>query len=616
MPVVQVQLPDGRVVPVEVPESPAAQQEATKSSLSGLKDAALSGGKSLARGFLGGLAGLAEGAAAFNFADRMGRTPTPGREMTAGVEKMLPIPKEESTFEKLSRKGLEGIGGAFAAPVPGAMAANAIAGGVGGVTGELGRSFGERAGPIGEVAGQVVGGALGGGLAGFLAGPKQSIGQADIRRELAGLPDDQWNTARNNVDLFTNSGSTTATLADAFPGKPRIAALAGKASNMKGGELLAQRLAGREDDLQNLGQETLRRMGPEVDANAVANSAGGAATANLLQSKRQATNAVTNQLAGVNVPAPDVFDIYTNLRNVSATAERRTIADAYDEVANRLLNQQGQPITNLQELSFAIKDLKDGMKNPLAPPRGGTAAMDQALTAVENAFRARFPEYRRAMEGFARDQAARTEVKQGPIGTLADKNPLTAGQTPVARLEGIMTGNSPQTIRQTVSALGSPAMTSGNPANPQSIATALAQQKLRKGSTDPGKTVRGAPGSLEARQFQALLEQAGMDVGNVTAPLRAADQLQNLGAAGAVGGFPEMRSGQAVIRPFRTLDMMMTGKTERDTQREISRLLADPTPAGLARLREIAMFDPNLRRQLTLIAALRPGLFGNTSQEQ
>lgn len=613
MPIVQVQLPDGRIVPVEVLKPRGQQQAETKEALSSFEKAAVSGGKSIARGFLGGLAGMAEGAAAFNYADRLGRTPEPAREMSQGVEKLLPIPEEESTFEKLSRKGLEGVGGAFSSPVPGAMVANALAGGVGGITGELGRSFGERAGPVGETAGQIVGGTLGAGLAGFAAGPKQSVAQADIRRELAGLPDNVWNQAGENVELFRRAGSRTATLADAFPGKQRITALAGKAANMKGGEMLAQRLAERPEDLQQLSEAFLRRLGPEVDANQVANSAGGAATNILLQSKRQATNAVTNQLAGVNVPPGDVFGIYSDLRNVAATAERGTIREAYDEVASRLLNQQGQPITNLQELSYAIKDLKDGMKNPLAPVKGGSAAMDQALQAVEAAFRRRFPEYRRAMEGFAQDQAARTEVKQGPIGTLADKNPLTAGQTPVARLEGLMTGNSPQTIRSTVSALGSPALTAGNPANPQAIATALLQQKLRKGSTNPGEAVRGTAGSLEDRKLAALLDQAGMNVDEVTVPLRAADQLQNLGPAGSVGGFPEMRSGQAVIRPFRTLDMMMTGKTERDTQREIARLLADPTPAGLARLREIAMFDPDLRRQLTLISAMRPMV--NNSQE-
>lgn len=606
MPIVQVQLPDGRIVPVEVLAPRGQQQAETKAALSSFENAVVSGGKSLGRGFLSGLAGLAEGAAAFNNIDRLGRTPEPGREMTQAVEKLLPIPENESTFEKLSRKGLEGIGGSFSAPVPGAMLANTIAGGVGGVTGELGRSFGERVGPKGEIAGQVLGATLGGGLAGFAFGPKQSVAQSDIRRELAGLPDQPWQQARENVGLFQRAGSRTATLADAFPGKQRITALAGKAANMKGGEALAQRLAGREDDLQQLSEAFLRRVGPEVDPNQVANSAGGAATDILLQSKRQATNAVTNQLAGVQVPVADVFDVYTNLQNVASTAERATIRDAYTEVASRLLNPQGQPITNLQELSFAIKDLKDGMKNPLAPVKGGAAAMDQAISAVENAFRTRFPTYRTAMERFARDQAARGEVKQGPIGTLADRNPLTAGQTPVSRLEGMVTGNSPQTIKRTVSALGSPILTGGNPANPQSIASALLQQKLRKGSTNPGADVRGAQGSLEDRKLDALLEQAGLNVDEVTVPLRAADQLQNLGPAGAVGGFPEMRTGQAMIRPFRTLDMMMTGKTERDTQREISRLLADPTPAGLAKLREIAMFDPDLRKRLSLISALRP----------
>lgn len=582
-----------------------------------LKGAVTSGGKSLAKGFLGGLAGLAEGAAAFNYSDRLGRTPEPGREMSAAVEKRFPIPAEESTFEKLSRKGLEGIGGAFAAPVPGAMAANAFAGGVGGVTGELGRSFGERVGPIGETAGQVIGGALGGGLAGFLAGPKQAVARADIRRELAGTPQQDWATARENIDLFRNTGAKTATLAEAFPGQPRITALANRAANSAGGEELGHQLSGRPADLSNLGEEFLRRLGPEVDANTVANQAGGSATSRILQEKRGASLGVTQKLAGVNVPAPEVFDIYTNLLNVAGTAERGSIRDAYTEVASKLLNPQNQPITNLQELSYAIKDLKDGMKNPLAPVKGGSAAFNQAIQAVETALATKFPAYKQAMAGFAQDQATRIQpLKQGPIGSLADKNPLTAGQTPVSRLEGLVTGNSPGTIRQTASELGSPLLTGGNPTAPDTIARALAQQRLLKGSQNPGQVMRGEQGSLQERQLAALIEAGGKPPQTAMAPLRAADQLQTLAPANSANKLPEMRSAQMAIRPFRTLDMMMTGRTERLTQQEISKLLANPTPEGLAELRKIAMFDPNLRRQLTLISALRPGLFGGNSQEQ
>lgn len=518
----------------------------------------------------------------------------------------------------LPRSFVKGVGGAAVTPVGGGTKplqtalVNLGAGGTGGV----GADLGERLAPEGfKGLGALTGGLVGGGIPAFAFGPKQTVAQADIRRELEGMPESSWADAARNIDLFNSTGSQTATLAEAFPGKTRIAALAGKASTSKGGERLGHQLSMRDEDLQGLGDTFLDRISPEVDANRVANAAGGAATSNLLFSKNQATNAVTNRLAGVNVPAPQVFQIYSDLRNVAATAERATIRDAYDEVASRLLNQQGQPITNLQELSYAIKDLKDGMKNPLAPVRGGSAAMDQAIRATEAAMRRSFPDYDQAMAGFASDQAARQVVKEGPIGSLADKNPLIAGQTPVSRLEGITKGNSPQTIRQTVSTLGSPAMTMGNPATPRDIARAIAQQKLSAGSTNPGQTVRGLQGSQQEAQFSALLDAAGLNPGQTMAPLRAADQLQNLGPAGVAQGFPEMRSGQALIRPFRTIDMMMTARTERETQAAIAEYLARPTQEGLAQLREMAMFNPQIRRTLTLISALRPVAAEATNEE-
>ncbi len=534
------------------------------------------------------------------------------------------VDKTQGMEDGLPKSFVKGVGGALVTPIPVPAAAAAQAGRVAGANllsggvGAVGADLGQRFAPEGmKTGGAIAGGLVGGGLTGWLAGPKQSVARADIRRELEGVPPQQWAEARGNVDLFNNTGSTTATLADAFPGKPRITALANRASNMKGGEELAQRLSGRENDLSNLGEEFLRRLGPEVDANTVANQAGGAATSRLKHVKDRISNEVGRKLAGIQVPPEQVFDIYTSLKQFAGNAEREGVVKSFDAVADALLNPQGKPITNLQELSYAIRDLRTGLKNPLVTPPGTEILKEQAISAADRALAARFPAYKAAMADFAAETTnIRMPLKQGPIGSLADKNPLTAGQTPVSRLEGLISGNSPDTIRRTVSTLGSQLLTDGNPVDPRALARALAQQKLALGSTDPGKTVRGIQGGLRDRQMSALIKAGGTDPQTAMAPLRAADQLQNLSPANSVGGFPEMRSAQAAIRPFRTIDMMMTGRTERLTQQEISRLLANPTPAGLAQLQEIAMFDPNVRRQLTLIAAIRPGLFGGNSQEQ
>ena len=621
MPVVQVQLPDGRIVPVEVPDSPAAQQEATKSSLSGLKDAAVSGGKSLARGFLGGLAGLAEGAAAFNFADRMGRTPTPGREMTAGVEKMLPTPKEESTFEKLSRKGLEGVGGAFAAPVPGAMAANAIAGGVGGVTGELGRSFGERAGPIGEVAGQVAGGALGGGLAGFVAGPKQSVAQADIRRQGVTITPQEWAESQKRAQLLQAVGSKTATAADAMPPGSGLRVLAQGVINREGGETLAAKVGPRFEpggDIAQLGDNFLNSLAPRIEPATVANQLSDAGNSYMKNLNQLATTGVSNRLQGKTLRAVDVEMIYNQLMDSASRAQKTqpSLVPVYEEVAKQLLQGGKGPrkvITDLQGLSFQLKNLKDSPAGleASAGTKGQSAMWQKAIKEAETLLAQRSPDWKAAMEDFAAFKAGPgSDAKTGAIRLISDANPNLETPTRLSKPEAFVSGYDPTTIAGNAKMLADPNMTQGATVDGNVVARALATQRLRSGDmTNPGKTMRGQAGGIKEQELLALAPKADLR------QLEAADLLQGLKPKSFnQENIPEMRWWQSLIRPFRTLDMMLTLKNERGIAQEVARLFQDP--ANIPQLQKIAMFDPSVRKQLTLLGAMRPMLPGNTSQEQ
>jgi hypothetical protein len=80
----------------------------------------------------------------------------------------------------------------------------------------------------------------------------------------------------------------------------------------------------------------------------------------------------------------------------------------------------------------------------------------------------------------------------------------------------------------------------------------------------------------------------------------------HLHAANSSGGPPRMGMGQMLLRPFRTLDMMITAHNEAGVQREIAHLLQDPN--NLPELRKIAMFDPTVRKQLSLMSGLAGGL--------
>ena len=619
MPIVQVQLPDGTSVPVEVPDAgePTPFQKT--------KNALVSGGKSVGRGFMSGLASLAEGAAAFNYADRMGRSSVPGNELSAKVREMLPVPADESTFERYSRKGLEGIGGALATPAPGAMLANLFSGGVGGVTGEAGRSFMEKTGPVGEGLGQFGGALLGGGLAAFAAGPKQGVAAADIRRQAAGMTPQQWAETEARNRLLQQSGARTTTAADAFPEGSGVKVLAQEVINSEGGENLAGKIGERYTpggDMTMLGEKFLDNLAPRVEPATVANRLSDSANDYTGNLSRLATEGVTNALAGKTVKAKDVAEIYKNLMQI-ADAMRKTqpsLAPVYEEVAQQLLTtEKGKQgfVTDLQGLSFQLKNLKDAPVSPNAGAgrKGADAMWRQAIGEAESQLGTKSPAWKQAMDDYAAFQAGPiAQTKTGAIKKVGDANPNLETPTALSKLNAFTEGYDPATIAGNARLLSNRNMTQGETIDPKEIARALAQQRLRNGDTmNPGKTIRNISGGEKEAELSALLP-AGQNRAATFAPLEAADTLQGLKPKGANMRQPEMRAFQALLRPFRTLDMMITARNERGIQQELGRLLGDP--ANLPKLREIAMFDPTVRRQLTLLSALRPGAFAQSQGAQ
>jgi hypothetical protein len=201
-------------------------------------------------------------------------------------------------------------------------------------------------------------------------------------------------------------------------------------------------------------------------------------------------------------------------------------------------------------------------------------------------------------------QGPTAEMRTGPIGSLADKNPLLAGQTPIARLEALLQGNTPQTVGGTARTLATPELTKGQSVAPTDIARALMQNKLRGGSTDPGQTIRGMEGSQIEQNLSALIGAGGGNSAHSLAPLAAADKLQSFASPAGINEMPGMQLRQLALRPFRTLDMMTTGRTESAIQREIASILASQDPAAIQRLREIAMFNPDIRKAITAMSAI------------
>jgi len=519
----------------------------------------------------------------------------------------------EGPLQNIVGDALEGGTSALLIPFGGPARA-AVAGLTAGAGGNIGRRLGEQGGF--PVAGEIAGNLLGGTIGGFAAGPKQSVARQDLRRELPPPDSPDWRTALQNAADAKAVGSTTFTAADAFPGRGGILPLASQTAQAQGGEVLRQRLAGRDADLQNLGQTAIANVGPRVQPAIVANEIADAANGFLTGQKQLRSETLANALAGKTVRPQDARDLYDALMAVGKQQTNRNVRDAYFEVANALKSTSGEIQRSVQDLSLTIKSFKDAAKNPQSLVPGYTQIQagwgKPAIADAESGLAEISPAWESAMQdfkGFTKKGLASPfsleNLAEGPIGRLADTNPNIQRPTPLGRLEGLFTGNSPAEVQKTARVLSDPLMTGGATVNPRDIASALMQERLGKGSTNPGALVRGMAGSDEAQKLDALIRAGGGNPEQVLKPLRVADQMQNLDSAGRLT--KEIRPGMGNwVRPFRALDMLLTGKSQEKVTAEIARLIADP--ANIPELQKIAMFNPMVRRAMTAVGGTMPAL--------
>ena len=149
-------------------------------------------------------------------------------------------------------------------------------------------------------------------------------------------------------------------------------------------------------------------------------------------------------------------------------------------------------------------------------------------------------------------------------------------------------------------------------ANTQRIATALLQKQLESSPTNFPNVLAGSMGSPKARQLEELVRAAGGDMARVNDLIGTGRKLQQLSPSTIQKSPPEIRGFQYLIRPFRSLDMAITFKNEEAINREVANLLQDP--ANLPRLREIAQFNPMVRRAMMAKSAVLPLMYNQEEQ--
>ena len=521
-------------------------------------------------------------------------------------------------------RGMEGIGSMLGPNQLGARIMTGLGGGFGGKAGgELAGKVDPQFAPAGEVIGSVLGGGI---PARGLTGQRQP--EAIVRGALEGTTPADWIRAGRNLEDFQQAGVQTGTLVDALNSRQALTALATELRNSPGGELFNQRVNNRGEDLTNLGnlftfRTNLPDLGPIQPNNplAVANQTSDAANAVLADARTARTRQYQADLAGEVVAPQDVINIYSNLMaRASNPALTDAIRAAYREAALTLIktdssrttpinslmlpsvsirNQTAStPITNLADLGSNIKALK---ANPPGENASTGAKIDasiyrEALRDLERQLRAVSPAYARANNNYsATSRNVIAPLREGPIGRMRDVNPTAETPTPTSRLDALVgKDNSADAIARALAQL------SGFGANPRAILQAVAQRKMDLGTTDPGATMRGIPGSPAEARLNTAIQAGGLDPAQVTQPLRAADNLQNFQNPPIVLQSNDNRALLgALLTPFRRGEFELTKAARMRNNQEISQLLSPMDQAGLDRLREIAMFNPELRRMLS-----------------
>lgn len=541
--------------------------------------------------------------------------------------KESPLPEPAKPFVEGAFGGMAFPGGtAFSAPKT--MLA---AGGLGATAADITK---KSTADLGETPSDIlaaIAGILTGGATGLIAGPSQSRAASGVREALEGTSEKTWADAAGMVDDFSKTGVKTATLAEAFPENSGVMDLArqARAANTGGANTLKLATEGREADLVGLSKRIAGAIsGRDVEPGVVANQASEAGKAIIDSARRVRSAQYATDLATGPKVSTKVLDRFRT--HMLAEADRLKAmpekADAYREVADAFGNPTIGWLQSPEDVKEALKLIKEPPVKPGAPARTTAQlavfkeAYDEADTLIKDLHGpAGHPKtgYALAEENFI--DASRNVVnplKSGPIGRLAPPKEGPDVVTPIGRLTGILNEfQTPGAQDDFLQALGNQAGQAGPTPLVNDIAKVITQKKLMSGPTNPARAVAGNPGSTADDQFAALMKSAGADTEGQARNLRVARALQDFQGPAGIGGPPQMHGWQALIRPFRTLDMTLTFKGEQKIAREIGEILTQPTPEGLQRLREISQFNPDVRKWVSANAALIPGLTQMPTQE-
>jgi hypothetical protein len=461
-------------------------------------------------------------------------------------------------------------------------------------------------------------------------------------------PQTGWEEARKNLDLFSQHGMAgKATLPEAFPGNTRLQALGEVARGQAGGESLAAVTTSRSRDLAGLTEAVKKKvfLGPERAGDDVANAAVKAAEGRI----EQLRNARTQKYAETVKDIPDLPDgavalLYAELKRASGATQKTIEKEALDAVAATLLQpnkasklvpqpdsldktRSGFKVTKANDpvsvevprlktdptaVAVDLKQLQRDLEvndNMVGGVKLNHGEVIKAYKIVNDFLKTLSPKFAKAetdYQNFSRDVIE--PMKVSAVGQVAGANPDPQKAVPASRINAIVDNQTPANIKTALQELQLGGSENGPSNIANQVAKALFEQRLNKGSTNLGKTLRGEPGSAASAQIKALVGEGGGNVPALDNGMKVSELLQGVQGAPGAQGVTKLPWLAAVPTPFSSSRIAITKSGRKADYTEIARILSQATPESLAELRRIAMFDPQVRKMLAAAAMVNPAI--------
>jgi len=520
----------------------------------------------------------------------------PRADFEGMAEKVYTVPPDESKAETYSRRMLETVPSlALAGPAVARAPFGALATTMGsGAAGQAARDVAPKGvKDEADMLAQVLA-SLGLGTA---FGPNQGYAQGRVKGAMEGITPNQWREATRNAALMRHEGVQTATLPEMFTGNTALKAIGNEVASSKGGEILANQLSRRPAELEALTEAVRQRAGPAINVQATAVE--GTRGANEVLSNLRKTRSASVSAELENAPALDprqVMGVYSELINRSHAARTTAEGEAYRRVADQLVAQGDLTLlTRPQDLSKNLRRIVETppVPDPANPQRAITANDLQTPWREANQMIGALSQpYQRAMRFYGDyTQNVYNPVNAGIVGDLSATNPSQPPTVPGSRLSQITADQDPQAIMQAFNQLRNV----GAPVD--DIASALVRRPLEAGSTDPGKSLRGLPGSPKEAVLRAVISGGGRNPAEVLRPAEAADLLQGVKGTSYVQNDQPISKASFGARPMTSLAYVLNQAARARDTRKLAELLRDPR--NLSQIQEYAQFDPTLRGMLS-----------------